>query len=162
MFDRFANGQVPWSQQTINQNAGMLDTMRPSFSYSLSSFESVGGTVDKAWVQNLCAGHCCNEGSYTREVCIQGVAVTGWLHVGAQVQRVGVARLLLSLASSSSIVRDELEHDADKRKALRRELNDIRIKMRRHAFPAPCVVCLLDALGRLASDACAKDVIGLF
>lgn len=47
-----------------------------------------------------------------------------------------VARLLLSLASSSSLIRDELEEDADKKKALRRELNDLRMKIRRCApFP---------------------------
>lgn len=49
----------------------------------------------------------------------------------AQVQRVEVARLLLSLASASALIRDELEEDADRKKALRRELNDVRIKIRR-------------------------------
>ncbi|KAK9918976.1 hypothetical protein WJX75_008430 [Coccomyxa subellipsoidea] len=49
------------------------------------------------------------------------------------VQRVEVARLLLSLASSSSLIRDELEEDAEKKKALRRELNDLRMKIRREA-----------------------------
>lgn len=51
-----------------------------------------------------------------------------------QVQRVEVARLLLSLASSSSLIRDELEHDAKNKKDLRRDLHDLRVKMKRHGF----------------------------
>ncbi|BDA49369.1 probable lysine-specific demethylase 5A at C-terminar half [Coccomyxa sp. Obi] len=49
------------------------------------------------------------------------------------VQRVEVARLLLSLASSSSLIRDELEQDAKNKKDLRRDLHDLRVKMKREA-----------------------------
>ncbi len=49
-----------------------------------------------------------------------------------QVQRVEVARLLLSLASSSSLIRDELEEDTKNKKDLRRDLHDLRVKMKRH------------------------------
>jgi hypothetical protein len=59
------------------------------------------------------------------------------------VQRVEVARLLLSLASSSSLIRDELEEDAEKKKALRRELNDLRIKIRRCAPISPLSLQIL-------------------
>lgn len=54
-----------------------------------------------------------------------------------------VARLLLSLASSSSLIRDELEEDAEKKKALRRELNDLRMKIRRCAPISPLSLQIL-------------------
>lgn len=72
---------------------------------------------------------------YTLRVFLSGLSGAGSICSGAvQVQRVQVARLLLSLASSSSLIRDELEHDAKNKKDLRRDLHDLRVKMKRHGF----------------------------
>ena len=49
----------------------------------------------------------------------------------APVQRLETARLLLSLAACSAVMREQLAEDDSKRKELRRELNDLRIKLRR-------------------------------
>ncbi len=47
-------------------------------------------------------------------------------------QRLEVARLLVGLAAGSAVVREQLAEDAGRRKELRRELNDLRVKIKRH------------------------------
>lgn len=51
----------------------------------------------------------------------------------SQGQRIEVVRLLLNLASSTATVRDQLEDDEVRRRDLRRELHEIRVKMKRCA-----------------------------
>ena len=49
----------------------------------------------------------------------------------APAQRLEAARLLQALAACTAVVREQLAEDEAKRKELRRELNDLRLKMRK-------------------------------